>query len=322
LAVNKKEPKLRPAQYSEDPTMLSDQPSLRRAQSTIWACVAVFNRIQYTRRCLELLLAQTYPKLRTIVVDDGSSDGTYDMARAEHPEVVLLRADGSLYWTGAMRLGIEYILDHSAADDYVLLLNDDLVFAPNLVEDLLKTVRRHPQSLVQAVESCLDDPDLIWQGGAEIRWWTAKHRLLNYHRRISEFPPGYCQHSAYLTGRAVLVSVEVFRSVGNFDPRYQQNGDPEFTRRAARAGYELLVAYDVPVLSYKKGDNLNEAELYTLSDLKQYYFSVLSATRLSTRWRDAKLMTNSRMQALVFAAFSFIRITGHFLKRLRIRRRD
>jgi GT2 family glycosyltransferase len=284
--------------------------------------MAVFNRIQYTRRCLELLLAQTYPKLKTIVVDDGSSDGTYDMTRVEHPEVVLLRGDGSLYWTGAMHLGIQYILDHCAADDYVLLLNDDLVFAPNLVENLLETVRRHPQSLVQAVESCLDDPDLIWQGGTEIKWWTAKHRFLNYHRRISEFPPGYCQRSAYLTGRGVLVAVEVFRRVGNFDPRYQQNGDPEFTRRAAKAGYELLVAYDVPVLSYKKGDNLNEAESYSLSDLKQYYFGVLSATRVSTRWRDAKLMTHSRVQALVFAAFSFARITVHFFKRLQIRRHD
>src|ERR1700687_4774995 len=138
---------MRPAHYFEDPTMLCNQAPLQRTESTIWACVAVFNRIQYTRGCLELLLAQTYPKLRTIVVDDGSSDGTYDMVHVEHPEVVLLRGDGSLYWTGAMRLGIEYILAHCAADDYVLFLNDDLVFAPDLVEKLLEIVRRHPQSL-------------------------------------------------------------------------------------------------------------------------------------------------------------------------------
>jgi GT2 family glycosyltransferase len=313
---------MQPVQFLKNSIALADSPPLRRTESTIWVCVAVFNRLHYTRKCLELLLEQSYSELKTIVVDDGSSDGTSEMIRDEHPEVVLLRGDGSLYWTGAMRLGIEYILTHCATNDYVLLLNDDLVFAPDLIEKLLENVRRHPRSLIQAVESCLVDPDLIWQGGTDINWWTAKHRFLNYHRRISEFPPGYCQRSAYLTGRGVLVAVEVFRSVGNFDPRYQQNGDPEFTRRAAKAGYELLVAYDVRVLSYTKGDNLNEAEWYRLSDLRPYYFSALSATRLSTRWRDAVLMTHSRVQALIFAAFSFARITGHFFKRLRIGRQN
>jgi GT2 family glycosyltransferase len=312
---------MRSTECCEDSGVLSDAPSRFHAVPTIWTCVAVFNRVQYTRKCLELLREQTYPRLRTVVVDDGSTDDTAEMIRAEHPEAVLLRGDGSLYWTGAMRLGIEYILALCTADDYVLLLNDDLVFAQDLVEKLLETVRRHPRSLVQAVESCLDEPDLIWQGGTEINWWTAKHRLLNYHRRISEFPPGHCQRSAYLTGRGVLVAVAVFKSVGNFDSRYQQSGDPEFTRRAAKAGYELLVAYDVPVLSYKKGDNLNEAESYRLSDLRRYYFGVLSHARLTTRWRDAISMTHSLTQALVFATFSFIRITGHFFKRVRICRR-
>src|SRR6266850_1278185 len=106
---------MRPAYYSENAMTLSDQPSSGRIHSTVWTCVAVFNRIQYTRKCLELLLAQTYPRLRTIVVDDGSGDGTYEMVRVEHPEVVLLRGHGSLYWTGAMRLGVEYILAHCAA---------------------------------------------------------------------------------------------------------------------------------------------------------------------------------------------------------------
>jgi len=154
--------------HNENSRMLSDQTYPGRAQPTIWVCVAVFNRRHYTRKCLELLLDQTYSKLRTIVVDDGSTDGTSEMIRVEHAQVVLLRGDGSLYWTGAMRLGIEYILAHCAADDYVLLLNDDLVFGPGLAEKLLETVGRHPRSLVQAVESCLDDPDLIWQGGTEV----------------------------------------------------------------------------------------------------------------------------------------------------------
>jgi GT2 family glycosyltransferase len=286
---------------------------------TVWVCIAVFNRIHYTRKCLELLLSQTYPNVRTVVVDDGSTDGTSDMIVSEHPEVVLLRGDGSLYWTGAMHLGMAHIIARSAANDYALLLNDDLIFAPDLVEKLLGKSKLHPRSLIQAMESCVDDPDLIWQGGVKINWWTAKHRLLNYHRRISEFPSGYFEKSDYLTARGVLAPMEVFRVIGNYDLSYKQNGDPEFTRRAAKNGFDLIVAYDVLVLSYEKGKNLNEAESYSLSDLKRYYFGILSSFRLSTRWKQATSMTNSGVQALVFFAFDLARITGHFFKRLKMR---
>lgn len=288
-------------------------------QPTVWVCIAVFNRLSYTRKCLELLNAQSYRNLRTVVVDDGSTDGTSGMIAREYPEVTLLKGDGSLYWTGAMHLGIAHILNISTLSDYILLLNDDLLFEPDLVEKLLATARRHPRSLIQAVESCVGTPGVIWQGGARMNWWTARHRLLNYQRRISDFPADHVERSDYLTARGVLVPREVFDIAGNYDPRYQQNGDPEFTRRAAKNRFNLLVAYNVPVLSYEKGNNLNEADSYSIRDLKQYYFGVLSNARLSTRWRDAHCMTNSAMQAIIFFGFDLVRITGHFVKRLRLR---
>ena len=106
-------------------------------------------------------------------------------------------------------------------------------------------------------------------------------------------------------------------AIGNYDNTYQQSGDPEFTRRAAKKGFALKVAYDIVVFSYEKGKNLNESESVFLSDIKRYYFGVLSNFRLFTRWKQAKAMTNSWIQALVFFAFDFTRITGHYLKRLK-----
>ena len=284
---------------------------------TVWVCIAVFNRIQYTRKCLELLLSQTYPNIRPVVVDDGSRDGTSAMITTEHPEVVLLKGDSSLYWTGAMHLGVAHIMAHAEANDCVLLLNDDLTFSPNFIEEMVEKSKLHPRSLLQAVESCIEDPDLIWQGGVKINWWTAKHRRLNHHRRRSEFPSGYFEKSDYLTARGVLVAIEVFRVIGNYDRTYKQSGDPEFTRRAAKNGYELLVTYDLFVLSYEKGKNLNETETFSFSDFKRYYFGILSNARLATRWKDAMSMTNSRLQALVFFSCDLARITSHFVKRLK-----
>jgi hypothetical protein len=175
----------------------------------------------------------------------------------------------------------------------------------------------YPQALIQAVESCIATPDLIWQGGVRINWWTAKHRALNHQRRLSEFAPGHMEDSDYLTARGVIVPLDVLRIVGNYDNTYQQSGDPELSRRAAKRGFLLKVAYDIAVFSYEKGKNLNESESYSLTDIKRYYFGILSNFRLFTRWKQAKAMTNSGIQALVFFAFDFVRITGHFLKRLK-----
>jgi len=216
-----------------------------------------------------------------------------------------------------MHLGIAHILALSGPSDYVLFLNDDLVFAPNLVEELLAVSKEHPRSLIQAVESCVSDPDIVWQGGVRMNWWTAKHQRLNYQSRLSETPPGHFERSDYLTGRGVLVPREVFTKIGNYDTRLTQYGDGEFTRRAAKYGYDLIVSYDVSVLSYEKGNNFNETDSYSLKDVKRYYFGTLSNARLSIRWKQARAMTNSRGQAIVFMACDLVRITVHFVRRLK-----
>ncbi len=58
-----------------------------------------------------------------------------------------------------MHLGIAHIAACSSDDDYVLLLNDDLVFDCDFVEKLISASKLHPRSLVQAVETCVDDPE-------------------------------------------------------------------------------------------------------------------------------------------------------------------
>ena len=41
--------------------------------------VAAYNIKEYLPRCLDSLLAQTYPDIQIIVVDDGSTDSTSEI---------------------------------------------------------------------------------------------------------------------------------------------------------------------------------------------------------------------------------------------------
>ncbi len=110
------------------------------------------NRRELTLRCLGALAKQRAPgiQLTTWLVDDGSTDGTSAAVREAFPEVHIVPGSGDLYWGGGMRLAWE----HAAATDpdAYFWLNDDVVLAPDAVERLYKTARRHPVAIV--VGSC------------------------------------------------------------------------------------------------------------------------------------------------------------------------
>jgi hypothetical protein len=84
----------------------------------------------------------------------------------------------------------------------------------------------------------------------------------------------------------------------------------------------LLVFYGTSALSYSKDQNLNEADSYSIFDLREYDLGVRSWARLSTLWKDAMSMTESRRQGLLFFAFKVIRIKANFFRHVRPRKRE
>ncbi len=103
--------------------------------------IPVHNRKSYTQAILtqideQLTLTKTPHNLSTIVVDDGSTDGTRDVILEKFPHVHLLQGDGSLWWTGAMVKGMEYAVN-VLSTDYIVWLNDDISLAETFIQNLL-----------------------------------------------------------------------------------------------------------------------------------------------------------------------------------------
>jgi len=55
-----------------------------------------WNGLAHLPACLQALQAQTYPHLETIVVDNGSGDGSQEYITREYPQVRLLALDRNL----------------------------------------------------------------------------------------------------------------------------------------------------------------------------------------------------------------------------------
>ncbi|MFP3345185.1 glycosyltransferase, partial [Halomonas sp. SIMBA_159] len=84
--------------------------------------IPVHNRKNITLKCLETLKqCGDLDRYYTIVVDDGSTDGTSEAITNLYPEVTILTGDGNLWWTGAIRKGMEYAYERGA--EYFIWLN-------------------------------------------------------------------------------------------------------------------------------------------------------------------------------------------------------
>src|SRR5436305_929538 len=108
----------------------------------ILALLAVHNRADATRRCLQALRRSAGAAgvdVRVVVVNDGSDDNTRQVLEKElGPSDSILHGDGSLYWAGAMRLGMKHILaELDRTRPPLLLLNNDTYLCTDGVANLL-----------------------------------------------------------------------------------------------------------------------------------------------------------------------------------------
>jgi len=291
-----------------------------RVQPMMYIVVPVHNRKALTQRFLECLAAQTFRDFAVIIVDDGSRDGTSEVIRDKFPEVILIRGDGNLWWTGAINLGIRRALLDASADDAVLIINDDLEVDPVYLDRLYHVWQSCPNTLIGSVVVDINDPDHILYGGEKIDRWIAKFTNLNPGRRLSEFSSDYCVKVSTLHGMGTLIPVSVFRDVGLYDDKhFQQCGDYELPCRASNRGYSLITTYNAVVKIHKDAsDRINVRTVYSIKDLKPYFFDVKSNCRLKYRIFLARSIATNPFAFCSYMICDIARITFHFVSRVRL----
>jgi GT2 family glycosyltransferase len=207
----------------------------------IFAVVPAHNRKALTLKCLSVLERVRVPRMTLVpvVVDDGSQDGTGEAVRRRFPKAVVLSGDGSLWWSGAMNLGVAYALEDPAAA-YILSLNDDVQTTPSSLERLAREAVKRPGSLAAPL-ACFSPGGRVNQSGNHLEkglGWIPDH---------ARWPRGDFPAKPYLShataGYCVLIPAEAFRRLGlyaeKFLPHY--HADLEFTCRAVRGGFPLWV---------------------------------------------------------------------------------
>ncbi|MFC6222990.1 glycosyltransferase family 2 protein [Hymenobacter artigasi] len=213
----------------------------------LYIIIPVFNRLPYTRGCLNSLRQQSCRDFRIIVVDDGSTDGTAQALATEFPEVEVVTGNGSLFWTAGVNAGMRRALALGATS--VMTMNNDVLALPDFIEQMLACAAQYPTAVLGALELDAATGEPVY-GGEQLDWSTnTRHDLL------AELPPTE-RHGlhpvTYLPGRGLLIPLAVIEAIGLFDekrlPHYL--ADFDYTSVARRHGFPVFCNYDARLSTY------------------------------------------------------------------------
>lgn len=112
-----------------------------------------YNTRESLRRTLESIARERGDLvIETIVVDNGSRDGSAAMVRESFPWAIAHEPGGNVWFSGGNNVGTRL-----ATGEHVMLLNPDTVVQPGMFESLLGTLRSH--SNIGAVTPRMRFPD-------------------------------------------------------------------------------------------------------------------------------------------------------------------
>jgi GT2 family glycosyltransferase len=249
----------------------------------VYIVIPVHNRIEKTLQCLRSIYSQDYKDIHVIVVDDGSSDSTQDKLNDTYPQATILPGTGSLFWTGAVNFGINYVLSICQKGDWILLVNNDVKIENDVIGNLVSFLNNlDRKAIVNALSVDSRDKDTIVKSGTVVKSWLLNRTYHVLHgSSLSKLGQRNEIEVDLLTGRCLLHPVEIFKDIGNYNsslfPHY--GGDDEFSARAKLFGYKLFVLPTAIVYLEQEGES------HKKQNILQALFGMKSNINIINKWR-------------------------------------
>lgn len=221
-------------------------------------------------------------KLLTILVDNGSTDGTVEAVKSRvwQKELKIIQNPENLGFAGGNNVGIKYALKKGF--DYIILLNTDTLVDKNLVQELVK-VGESSKKIGIIVPKIYFAPGfefhkkryqkkdlgkILWYAGGAIDW----QNVIAHHRGVDEVDKDQydrIEETEFATGCCLAIKKEVLEKIGELDSKYfLYYEDADFSLRAKKAGFKVVFAPKAVVFHKNAGSGGGSG-----SSLQDYYIT-------------------------------------------------
>lgn len=225
---------------------------------TVSCIIPAFNCARYLGEAIDSVLAQTYRPAEIIVIDDGSTDGTADVAASYKSYVRYLHQTNSGP-AAARNHGLRV-----ANGDFMALLDADDIWHPEKLDRQMSCFRNRPE-----LDICVAHVQNFWI--PELK--EEAKRFQNH--RIAKPLAGYC------TGTLVARKAR-FDSVGHFDNGLKHGDVKDWFIRAAEQKAVMQLLPDVLLYRRLHFSNISRA----ITDAFDDHLRIIKESLERRRQRD------------------------------------
>jgi N-acetylglucosaminyl-diphospho-decaprenol L-rhamnosyltransferase len=288
---------------------------MREERIALSICVLSYNGRDVLARCLEAL--ERWPangRTELVVTDNGSSDGTSEMLRAEYPRARLFRHERNRRFTAAFNEMIR-----EARGELVLLLSNDVEVQEGTLDRLVRHLRAHPEMGAAVPLSRKPDGELELICKRQPTFpkllleWTFVGSLPLLQRAaaaLDQYPLDAEQVVEVAQDSCIMLKREVLGAIGGFDERLSlYYTEDDLCKRIRAAGWTI---------GYLPSASVRHLHRYTTRRMKPWHVRWLYVRDMLTYTRKHHGMAASE---LVLRPLAYLTLGGHLLRWARRGRR-
>jgi GT2 family glycosyltransferase len=224
--------------------------------------IANWNTKDLLVACLSSLPSATDGlSVRTVVVDNASTDGSVERVAEMFPDVEIIANHANLGFSRANNLAL---LRHRDSARYLLLLNPDTIVSPNAFRNMISFMDENPQVGIAGCKVMTPQGTLDW--ACKRKFLTPSllfYKALGLDRRFPKSSRFGKYHLTYLdenqvhevdsvVGAFMMIRKDCLKSVGLLDESYFMYGeDIDFCFRTKEKGWKIFYVPTATIIHYK-----------------------------------------------------------------------
>jgi len=219
-------------------------------------CELLKNCLYSIKTCVDM------QKVQVIVVDNASSDGSYEMLTTLFPDVLTINSGGNIGFGRANNLAIPH-----ADAPLILFLNPDTIIINNAIQKMVEFMNNNERVGAlgcKCIFAPIQSSDVIRDGEAQplgLQWFpTPFNELLSLlflsDKTIKKFKnflpykdPNTNGYVLKLYGTCYMVRRKILDQIGYFDERFfMYVEDVDLSKRIINAGWKLYYLSDAEII--------------------------------------------------------------------------